>query len=190
MQQIPKIIIFASGGGSNAKAIYNYANTQNTFGVAAIITNKETAGIISFANEKNIPVHIITTSDLETPLFLQTLQSYEPELLILAGFLKKISVNLIDAFPNRIINIHPSLLPKYGGHGMYGSRVHEAVVAAKEVESGITIHYVNQAYDEGAYIKQVNITIGSTDTADIVAEKVLAIEHEWYPKVIEELLMR
>jgi phosphoribosylglycinamide formyltransferase 1 len=190
MQQIPKIIIFASGGGSNAKAIFNFAKAHNTYEVAAIITNKETAGIVGFAQEKDIPIHIITTLDLEAPLFIQTLLAYEPNLLVLAGFLKKISVPLITAFPNRIINIHPSLLPKYGGHGMYGSRVHEAVVAAQEVESGITIHYVNQAYDEGEYIKQIHVPIHITDSAAVVAQKVLAIEHLWYPKVIEELLMR
>jgi phosphoribosylglycinamide formyltransferase-1 len=121
-------------------------------------------------------------------LFLDTIDYFKPDLIVLAGFLWKIPLYLIKAYPQKIINIHPALLPKYGGKGMYGHFVHEAVLSNKEKESGISIHFVNEAYDEGTILLQKSIGINENDTAQSIADKVLTLEHQWYPKVIESLL--
>jgi phosphoribosylglycinamide formyltransferase 1 len=182
---VPSIIIFASGGGSNAIAIHQYAIENNGYKVACIISNKPDAGILQYASQQNIPTHIITKASFADASFLQTIQKYNATLIVLAGFLWLIPPYLLQAYPNAIVNIHPSLLPKYGGAGMYGMRVHEAVVANSETESGITIHVVNEEYDKGRKLFQVATPIAPTDSAQDVASKVLSMEHIYYKHIIQ-----
>jgi phosphoribosylglycinamide formyltransferase 1 len=185
---IPSIIIFASGGGSNAIAIHEYAVQNNCYKIACIICNKPDAGILQYAIKHNIPTHIITKASFADNSFLQTIAPYNATLLVLAGFLWLIPPYLIAAYPDAIVNIHPSLLPKYGGAGMYGMRVHEAVVANGETESGITIHVVNEEYDKGKKLFQVATQIEPNDTAQDVAQKVLTCEHLYYKIIIHNLV--
>jgi phosphoribosylglycinamide formyltransferase 1 len=185
---IPSIIIFASGGGSNAIAIHEYAVQNNCYKIACIISNKPDAGILQYASTHGIPTHIISKASFADESFLQVLQPYNATLLVLAGFLWLIPQYLITAYPDAIVNIHPSLLPKYGGAGMYGMRVHEAVVANAETESGITIHLVNEEYDKGKKLFQVSTAIEPTDTPQDVAIKVLSCEHLYYKLIIHNLV--
>lgn len=182
------LIVFASGKGSNARAIIDYFKQTGLAKVSLIVTNKADAGVLDIAEEEQIPFLIINNKTLNETLLIDQLNSYNPSLIVLAGFLKKIPDNMISAFPNKIINIHPSLLPKYGGKGMYGGHVHEAVIAAQDKESGITIHYVNEHYDEGATIVQAMCTITTEDDADSLANKIHKLEHFYYPRTIEFLL--
>jgi phosphoribosylglycinamide formyltransferase-1 len=148
------LIIFASGKGSNAAAIIDYFKKTGQARVSLIVTNKQDAGVLEIANREHIPFLIIDRKTFAETLLLEQLQEHHPSLLVLAGFLWKVPASLVQAFPGKIINIHPALLPAYGGKGMYGQHVHEAVLAAGELQSGITIHMVNEAYDEGATIVQ------------------------------------
>lgn len=182
------IILFASGQGSNAIAIWQHAIATKAYHVAAIFCNNANAGIIQFCANNNITCQIFTNANLKEPEFLKTIQAFTPRLIILAGFLQKIPAYLIAAFHNKIINIHPALLPKFGGTGMYGKYVHEAVHASKETETGITIHYVNEHYDEGTIIFQASASIHNQDTALDIANKVLASEHLYYKTVIANLI--
>ncbi len=183
------IAIFASGSGSNAENIIQYFAARNEVHFPIILSNKQDAGIHERAKRLGVPVICFTSKELkETDNVLNILKEHQIDFIVLAGFLLKVPANLINAYPNKIINIHPALLPKYGGKGMYGSHVHEAVVAAKEKESGITIHYVNEMYDEGQIIFQAKCEVLPSDTADMVAEKVHELEYNFFPKVIEELL--
>ena len=185
------LILFASGAGSNVQAIINYFETSDTpVTIKCIVCNKPEAGVLKIAENHNIPVEMITKTSFNEAAFVATMESYQPDMLILAGFLWKIPELLVKAFPNKIINIHPALLPKYGGKGMYGHHVHEAVVAAKEQESGITIHYVNEHYDEGATIVQAHCKVTSEDTPDDVAHKIHKLEHHFFPRTIEFLLKK
>ncbi len=183
----PTIIIFCSGNGSNAKAIIAHCKKQKTFEVAAIFCNNKNAGIIAWAAENNIPIHVFTKSEfLLEQSFLEIITKYNACLLVLAGFLLQVPAYLINAYPNKIINIHPALLPKYGGKGMYGHYVHEAVHANQEKESGISIHLVNEHYDEGKILKQASVAINANDNPTTIALKVLMLEHTWYPLIVEE----
>jgi phosphoribosylglycinamide formyltransferase-1 len=183
------IAIFASGAGSNALAIIKHFDKHPTIKVALIITNNKTAGVIQIAKEHRIPFDIINPTELkEEETMLDLLDVYQIDLIVLAGFLLLIPTFLINAYPDRIINIHPALLPKYGGKGMYGKRVHEAVRAANDAETGITIHYVNENYDEGKYITQEKCYVEPSDTVDSIAAKIRALEHTYYPLAIEKLL--
>jgi phosphoribosylglycinamide formyltransferase-1 len=184
-----RIVLFASGSGSNVENIVNYFSDKSPITVTAVLTNKRDAKVIDRCNRLNINVlyfnkHAFTGSDC----VLNILLSLKPDLIVLAGFLWKIPKNLIDAFPNKIINIHPALLPKYGGKGMYGMHVHRAVKENKEKETGITIHYVNANYDEGAIIKQAKTSVLPEDSPEEIATKIHELEYEYFPKVIEELL--
>jgi phosphoribosylglycinamide formyltransferase-1 len=181
------IVIFASGGGSNAEQIVIQSLKNTKYSVAAIFSNKPNAMVLEKAKKYKIPTLVFSKLDFESVYFLQTLQKYNPDFIILAGFLWKIPAYLVQTFPNRIINIHPALLPKYGGKGMYGMHVHQAVFDNKEIESGITIHYVNDEYDQGKFIFQRKITISDCESAEAIAQKVLKLEHEYFPKVIENL---
>ncbi|MFZ4457299.1 MAG: phosphoribosylglycinamide formyltransferase [Bacteroidales bacterium] len=184
-----KIAIFASGSGSNAENIANYFKNKGILEIAVIVTNNPNAYVLERAKKLAIPALTFTKTEMNTEnLVAETLKSAGVECIILAGYLLKIPQSLIDAFEGRIVNIHPALLPKFGGKGMYGDRVHQAVVEAKETESGITIHYVNEHYDEGAIIQQVKCEVLPTDSAEDVANKVHALEYEHFPKVIEVLL--
>ncbi len=184
------VAILASGSGSNAENIIRYFHDNEGICFPVIISNKEDAYVHERARKLGIPSYTFRKNDFENGKVLELLKEQQINFIILAGFLLKVPANLLQAYSNRIINIHPALLPKFGGKGMYGSHVHEAVVAAKEKESGITIHYVNENYDEGQIIFQAKCEVSPTDTPDDVAGKVHALEYEFFPKVIENLLVR
>lgn len=184
-----KIAIFASGSGSNAENIAHYFAGKGIAEIAIILTNKPDAYVIERAKKLDITCRVFSRSEMnDTNVVVDLLNELRVEWIVLAGFLLKIPQNLIEAFDGKIINIHPALLPKFGGKGMYGDKVHQAVVEAKEKESGITIHYVNEHYDEGATIFQAKCEVLPTDTPDDVASKVHALEYEYFPKIIENLL--
>jgi phosphoribosylglycinamide formyltransferase-1 len=181
------LIIFASGKGSNAQAIIDYFRGTDVK-VSLIVSNKADAGVLDIAKNEHIPFLIINKQTMHEALLLEQLQDYKPSLIILAGFLWKVPDAVIHAFPDSIINIHPALLPNYGGKGMYGHHVHEAVIANKEKESGITIHYVNEHYDEGNIIAQERCEVTADDTPDTLAGKIHKLEHYFFPRTIEFLL--
>jgi phosphoribosylglycinamide formyltransferase 1 len=184
-----RIVILASGSGTNAGAIARYFENRSDVQVALILSNRKDAYVLERARNLNIPSLCFSRADFyETGLVLNRLKSEEPALIILAGFLWLLPGNIIQNFPNRIINIHPALLPKYGGKGMYGAKVHEAVLAAGEKESGISIHYVNEQYDEGDIIFQARCPVLPDDTPETLALRIHALEHRHYPEVIEKLL--
>jgi phosphoribosylglycinamide formyltransferase-1 len=187
--QKKKIAVFASGNGTNAGEIFEYFKVHNSIEVSFLLTNKSNAPVIQRANSYKIPIiafnrnTFYATSDIPEILLAKNI-----DLIVLAGFMWLIPASLVNAFPNKIINIHPALLPKYGGKGMYGSFVHEAVIASKEVESGITIHFVNEKYDEGNIIFQKSCQVDPNDTPESLAGKIHQLEHSNYPQVIENLL--
>jgi len=183
-----KIILFASGGGSNAEQIMQYFDGKQQYAVSAVLTNNQNAGVIDKAKTYNIPTHIFDRDDLNGGKVLQIVNRISPDLIVLAGFLLKFPSDIIAAYPHKVINIHPALLPKYGGKGMYGIHVHRAVLENNDKESGITIHYVNDNYDEGNIIYQHAIAVEECISAEEVALKVLSLEHEHFPRVIEEIL--
>jgi len=183
-----KIALFASGSGSNAENIVHYFSHNPDFDFPLIISNKSDAFVHNRAKNLGIPSFTFSREDFLTgEKILTLLKVYNVDCIVLAGFLLKIPQTLILAFPQKIINIHPALLPKHGGKGMYGMKVHEAVAQDHDTESGITIHYVNGNYDEGNIIFQATCPVFSTDTPDLIAEKVHKLEYEHFPKVIEEI---
>ncbi len=182
------LVIFASGGGTNAKAIIEYFKQNGKARVDLIVCNKPDAGVLNIAYENGIETIIITRDTFKEPELLLRIQQIKPSLIVLAGFLWKIPHTLVEAFPDKIINIHPALLPKYGGKGMYGAYVHEAVINAGEKESGITIHYVNDVYDSGDIIVQARCKIEDKDNASLLAGKIHQLEHFYFPRTIEFLL--
>jgi len=187
-QTLKKIILFASGGGSNANAIVKAFQDNPRIEFPLILTNNPKAGVIGLAQTFAIDVLLVDKAHFNSAILVDTLDMHQPDLLVLAGFLWKIPSHLIAHYPNKIINIHPALLPAYGGKGMYGHHVHEAVVANNETESGITIHMVNEHYDEGTILLQKKVALLPTDDAQTVASKVLELEHLWYAKVIDSIL--
>ena len=183
-----KIALFASGSGSNAENIVRSFLNDSKFEFPLIISNKQNAFVHERARNLNIPSVTFSREDfINGEVILELLIKYQIDCIVLAGFLLKVPEVLINAFPDKIINIHPALLPNYGGKGMYGHYVHEAVKASGDTESGITIHYVNSNYDEGNIIFQAKCPVLPTDTADMIADKVHALEYEHFPKVIEDL---
>lgn len=190
MQQVVNIAIFASGGGSNACKIIEHFKDSSHGKVALVVSNKTNAGVIDIAAEHHIPVQLIDRQGFySSESILDILRSNQIDLLVLAGFLWLVPAYLVRAYPGRILNIHPALLPKYGGKGMYGHHVHEAVKAAGEKESGMTIHLVNEHYDEGDILFQATCSIASNDTPEDIARKVLQLEHQYYPEVIEKVIV-
>lgn len=188
-QTAKRLVIFASGAGSNAQQIINYFKDSELASVVLIVCNKPEAGVISIAKHHNIPVLLIEKERFfKGDGYLPQLQSANADLLVLAGFLWKIPQSLIIAYPRRIINIHPALLPKYGGKGMYGQYVHEAILNAGELESGITIHYVDEHYDNGDIIFQTACPVLQGDRSETLAKRIHQLEHLHYPRVIEEVL--
>lgn len=183
-----KIVIFASGSGTNAENIIEYFKKTSTAQVVAVFTNNPTAGVIVKVRKHIIPIEIFTKSQFFENELLQKIKNFEPDLIVLAGFLLQFPSNIIAAYPDKVINIHPALLPKYGGKGMYGKYVHQAVFDNKELETGITIHYVNENYDEGAIIAQQRIALTGIDTVATIAEKIHSLEQEFFPIVIEHVL--
>lgn len=183
-----RLAIFASGSGSNAEKIAEYFANRTDIEISLILSNNPQAGVIARARRLHIPVVLFDRKTFyETHRIIEILQNEHIDLVVLAGFMMLIPEAMVRAFPNKIVNIHPALLPKYGGKGMYGHFVHEAVVDAKESESGITIHFVNERYDEGGIIFQATCEVTPTDTPEEVARKVQVLEHQHYPEVIERL---
>ena len=186
-----RIAIFASGSGSNAQKIMEHFKKSNDAEVALILTNNPYGYVLQRADNFEIPSHIFDKQEFyETNKIISLLNNLNIDLLVLAGFLWLIPQNLLKAFPNKIINIHPSLLPKYGGKGMYGERVHKAVLEDKESESGITIHFVSENFDEGEIIHQSKFKIDKGDDLEMMKFKVQQLEHSHFPKVIEGLLKK
>lgn len=183
------IAIFASGTGSNAKTIIEYFQSSEAIQVSLVVSNKPTAPVLAMAAAHGVPTLVIDRKGFyESEQLLQQLHDYQIDFIVLAGFLWLLPLYLVEAYDDRIINIHPALLPKYGGKNMYGMNVHRAVQAAQETESGITIHYVNPNYDEGKIIFQATCPISPDDQAEDIARKVQQLEHTYFPKVIEQLL--
>ena len=184
-----RIAIFASGRGSNAQKIIDYFRGNGEVKVALIVSNRPDAGVLDIAAKETIPSLILDKeSFFQGDSFLSLLKERGIDFIVLAGFLWKVPSSLIKAYPHRMVNIHPALLPKFGGKGMYGARVHEAVLAAKEEESGITIHYVDEIYDHGQIIFQAKCPVSPNDSPDSLAEKIHSLEYAWYPKTIEKLV--
>lgn len=185
------IAIFASGTGSNAQKIIDHFRHSDIARINLILCNKPGAGVFHIAEKEGIPSVLIEKElFFRTDHYVNLLKEAGTDLIVLAGFLWKVPANLVQAFPNTIINIHPALLPKYGGKGMYGHFVHEAVITAGDKESGITIHYVNEKYDDGTTILQERCAITPEDTPLTLAAKVQRLEHQWYPVIVERLLTR
>jgi len=188
---VKHIVIFASGSGSNTQHIAEYFSASDFARVIMIYSNRADAYVLQRACDLNIPTVVFDRADFyETDLIFNQLDDLHPDLIVLAGFLWKVPEKIVRAFPKRIINIHPALLPKYGGKGMYGDHVHRAVIENREKESGITIHYVNEHYDEGAIILQAVCEISEDDTPETLAQKVHSLEYNYYPKTIEQVLLR
>ncbi|MEO5911368.1 MAG: phosphoribosylglycinamide formyltransferase [Pelobium sp.] len=186
-----RIAIFASGSGSNAQKIMEHFKKSNDSEVALVLTNNPYAYVLQRADNFEVPSHIFDKEEFyQTDKVLTLLKNLNIDIVILAGFLWLVPQNLLKAFPNKIINIHPSLLPKYGGKGMYGEKVHKAVLEAKETESGITIHFVNSEFDEGEIIHQSKFKIDNDDDLEMLKFKIQQLEHSHFPKVIEGLLKK
>ncbi len=183
-----KIVLFASGSGTNAENIIVHFNKGSQSNVVAVFTNNPHAKVVERAKNHKVNVLIFNKEELSQEFVLRQLNDIQPDLIVLAGFLLKFPEHIIKEFPNQIINVHPALLPNYGGKGMYGMNVHKAVFENQEKETGITIHYVNEHYDEGGIIFQQSVNIEDCATPEQIAEKVHELEHEYFPKVIEKLL--
>lgn len=189
MTTCKSIIIFASGTGSNAEAIIRYFNNNSSINVEAVFSNNAHAEVLEKAQKMGVNRFVFNNNQLTNSSdVLKQLVQLSPSLVVLAGFLKKIPQNIIEAFPNKIINIHPALLPKYGGKGMYGQYIHRAVVQNQESESGISIHYVNKNYDEGGLIFQAKCSLSENETPESLSKKVRVLEHTHYPLIIEKIL--
>lgn len=183
------IAIFASGTGSNAQKIMEHFEGSSLAKVNLVVSNKPKAKVLEKAQNFGVPTQVINRQGFyHSNEVVDLLKQHHTDLIVLAGFLWLVPQNLIAAFPQQIINIHPALLPKFGGKGMYGMNVHQAVVDNREPETGITIHYVNEHYDEGKAIFQKSCPVAPQDTAEMVAKKVQLLEHEHFPKVVEELV--
>ena len=180
-----RIVFFASGSGSNAQRIVEYFSGSEF----VIFSNRRDAYVLQRASKMNIPAVVFDRADFyENDVIFNNLESLNPDIIVLAGFLWKVPEKIINVFPRRIINIHPALLPKYGGKGMYGMNVHRAVIENGEKESGITIHYVNENYDEGDIIFQATCEVNDADTPETLAEKIHALEYEHFPRIIENVI--
>ena len=182
------IVIFASGSGSNAEKIIDYFSTNKHARVRCILTNNATAKVIAVAKKNKIPTKLFDKFELEDGHVLKYLVDLKPDIIVLAGFLLQFPQSILQVFENKVINIHPALLPKYGGKGMYGINVHKAIFNHSESDSGITIHFVTEHYDEGAFIFQKTISISDCETPEEIAKKILQLEHLYYSEQIEKLL--
>lgn len=185
-----KIVLFASGSGTNADNICHYFAKNEEVKVVGLFCNNPEAGVIPKMEKWGVPVELFTRKQLnDEAYFLPLIQQYQPDMIVLAGFLLLIPEYLVQQYPNRIMNIHPALLPKFGGKGMYGHHVHEAVIAEQEKEHGITIHLVNERFDEGEHLFQQSFTVTPIDTVESVARKIALLEMTHFPKVIETFLL-
>jgi phosphoribosylglycinamide formyltransferase-1 len=182
------IAIFASGAGSNTQKIIDYFKKDTQVKIVLIVCNNAKAAVLHIAARENIPTLLIEKGNFRETGYVEEIKKQSTDFIILAGFLWKIPPSLINAFPHKIINIHPALLPAYGGKGMYGNAVHAAVIASKEKVSGITIHYVDEKYDHGKIIFQATCAIDEMETPETLSQKIHLLEHEHYPKIIEKIL--
>ncbi len=183
------IAIFASGEGTNAQNIIDYFKNSTTIKIKVVVSNNPQANVLNRAKKEGIPTLLINRDAFyKSNKVIEQLQELKTDWIILAGFLWLIPENLLAGFSGKIINIHPALLPRFGGKGMYGMKVHEAVIEAKEKESGITIHYVNKEYDKGEIIAQHRCTVNSSDTAQTLSTKIHELEQEFFPKAIEQVI--
>lgn len=186
-----RIAIFASGSGTNAENIIRYFRDSSIIETVLVLSDKKDAYVLERANGLQIPSVVFSKQEMETTdSVLKVLSDHGADFIVLAGFLLRIPANILRAYPGRIVNIHPALLPRHGGKGMYGGKVHEAVIAAGESESGITIHYINEHYDEGAVIFQAKCPVLPQDSPDDLAKKVHALEYACFPEVIERTIVR
>jgi phosphoribosylglycinamide formyltransferase-1 len=184
-----RIVIFASGSGTNTENIIKYFQRTQFAEVVLVLSNKKDAKVLERAKNLNVNSLYFKKKELFSEEgVLEALRAVKPDLVVLAGFLLKFPEIILNEFPKKVINIHPALLPKFGGKGMYGNFVHKAVLENKEAETGITIHFVNENYDEGTVISQKKVKLSKDDTPETVAQKVHELEYEWFPKVIEEVL--
>jgi len=186
-----RIAIFASGSGSNAQKLMEHFKRSNEIEISLVLTNNADAYVLQRADNFEIPTHIFDKNEFyKTDEIIDLLKNLEIDFIVLAGFLWLIPKNLIHAYPGRIVNIHPAILPKFGGKGMYGDHVHNAVMAAGETEGGITIHYVNENYDEGEYIYQAKYRIDKNDNLEMVKFKGQQLEHQHYPRIVETIVRK
>ena len=183
-----KILLFASGTGSNVENIIHHFKNHHDIIVVGVLTNNPNAQVIDKAKNHNVPTLIFNREQLTDGFVFDKIAELKPDLIVLAGFLWKMPEAIVKAYPNKIINIHPALLPKYGGKGMYGIKVHQTVLDNKEKETGITIHYVNEHYDEGEFIFQQKVAIEDCKTPEDVANKIHEFEHKYFPIIIEKIL--
>lgn len=189
MQTI-NICIFASGRGSNAIRIINYFQNHSTIRVACILSNKNDAPVVETVRKMGVKVITCTNQEVDTPMYLQNMcLNQNIHFIVLAGFLRKIPIDLINKYENRMINVHPSLLPKFGGSGMYGNYVHKAVLAQQEKETGITIHYVTEEFDQGGHIAQFHTSLSEKDNLETIKEKIHQLEQRYFPYVIEQTIL-
>ena len=185
---IKKIIFFASGSGSNVQNIIQHFSTFDQITTDLVLTNNQKAGVLDRAKSLNVPFYLFKKEEYLDDSLLNKLQTIKPDLIVLAGFLLKIPKSIVAAYPDKIINIHPALLPKHAGKGMYGDRVHQSVLDSGDRKTGITIHYVNENYDEGSIIFQSAVEVSKADTAESIANKVHQLEYKHYPEVLHQLL--
>jgi phosphoribosylglycinamide formyltransferase-1 len=183
-----KIVLFASGSGTNAENIILYFNQKRTAKVTAVFSNNPNAKVLDRAKRHEVPTVVFSKEELHNGFVLNKLNEWQPDLIVLAGFLWQFPSSIIEKYPDKIINIHPALLPKYGGKGMYGMNVHAAVLENNELETGITIHHINEHYDEGSIIFQQSTKIDACTTPEAIAEKIHKLEHEYFPIIIEKIL--
>ncbi|MDD3309107.1 MAG: phosphoribosylglycinamide formyltransferase [Dysgonamonadaceae bacterium] len=183
------LAILASGNGTNAENIFRHFSSNNNINVVVVLSNKSNAYVHQRAANFDVPSFSFSKSEFDDgALILKTLKEYKVDFIVLAGFMIKLSTPILKEYPNKIINIHPALLPKFGGKGMYGDHVHKAVIEAGETQSGITIHYVNERYDEGQIIFQAKCLVIKGQTYEEVAQNVHALEYKYYPKIIEQIV--
>ena len=184
-----KILFFASGAGSNVENCVHYFKNRNDIAIVGVFSNNPEAKVLERAKNNHLQSMVFNRAELNDGFVLQKIKELQPDLIVLAGFLWKFPTSIIAEYPNKIINIHPALLPKYGGKGMYGMNVHQAVLDNHEKETGITIHYVNEHYDEGEFIFQQSVNIETCQTAEEIASKVHELEYQYFPQIIEKLLI-
>jgi phosphoribosylglycinamide formyltransferase-1 len=186
---MPNLIIFGSGKGSNARRLIAYFKQNTQVKITALVSNKPRRGFLDISYDHRINLEIIKGPELSDAKWINHLKlTYRPDLIVLAGYMQRIPVELIQAFPNKIINIHPSLLPDFGGKGMYGHHVHEAVLASHAKESGISIHIVNEEYDQGKILFQKSCPVNNDDTIESLSLRIQELEYELLPQVIEQFL--
>ena len=183
-----KIIIFASGDGTNVEQIIKYFKNNNEVNIQLILTNNSNAGVLKRAKKHQIPANFYNNEAFENKIVFEILNSLNPNLIVLAGFIRKIPNTIISRFPNKIINIHPALLPSHGGKGMFGIEVHKSVIRSNDSKTGVTRHYVNSNYDEGKIIFQKSLKVDPDDSPESLFRRVQKLEHKYYSLIIEKLL--